>query len=245
LAHTLVASVEHHATLGSTNDRAKVLAREGGADLPALVLADEQSAGRGRGANRWWTGPGSLAFSLVVDTQSWNVPRERLAMIALAAGIAVVEAVSPRLSRHRAGLHWPNDVYVGQRKLAGVLVEVPAEGRLVVGVGVNTNCRLADAPGELADRVAALIDLSGRVQDHTSLLVDWLTAWADWAGRLPTEPERIGGRADELCLQRGRLVRVRQGAESYEGRCEGIALDGAFRLKTQEGVREFRSGTIE
>ncbi len=245
LAQTRLATLECHQTLDSTNNRAKMLAREAGTDLPALVLADHQTAGRGRGTNRWWTGVGGLAFTLLADTGSWKFPRERLAMTALAAGIAVVDAIVPRLSAQRAGLHWPNDVYVEGRKLAGILVEVPVEGRLVVGVGVNTNCRIADAPADLADRATTLIDLSGEVQDHTSLLVDWLTAWEEWAGRLRTNPDEVGHRADQLCLQRDKPVRIRQGAQFHEGRCLGIAPWGAIRLETQEGVREFYSGTTD
>ncbi len=188
---------------------------------------------------------GGLAFTLLADTQSWEFPRERLAMTALAAGIAVVDAIVPRLSGQRAGLHWPNDVYVEGRKLAGILVEVPVEGRLVVGVGVNTNCRIADAPADLAARVTTLIDLRGEVQDHTSLLVDWLAAWEEWAGRLRANPDEVGHRADQLCLQRDMPVRIRQGTEFHEGRCLGIAPWGAIRLEAQEGVREFYSGTTD
>ncbi len=245
LSDTFLASVEHHETVESTNDRAKLLAREGGGDLPTLILADRQTAGRGRGANRWWTGPGSLAFSLLANTDSWNTSQGQMSLSALAAGIALVEAIAIRAADHPLGLHWPNDIYVGERKLAGILVEIPTENRLVVGVGVNTNCRLADAPGELRGRVATLIDLMGEAQDHTSLLVDWLGAWAKWIGRLPSHADQIGDRADELCLQRGRPLRVRQGKQLHEGECLGIASDGALRLMTNEGARPFYSGTIE
>ena len=242
---TFLASVEHHATLGSTNDRGKALAREGGVDLPLLVLTDRQTAGRGRGANRWWTGPGSLAFTLLVDTGPWNVPRERVSLTALVAGIALVEAVASRIAQNPVGLHWPNDVYVGDRKLAGILVEMPTENRLVVGVGVNTNCRLADAPTELHERVATMFDLTGEFQDHTGLLVDWLHGWKSWSRLLSSRGEEIGRRADALCLQRGQSLQIRLGSDLHQGRCLGIAPDGALRLETSTGIREFHSGTIE
>ena len=66
LENTFVADVEHHATIGSTNDRAIQCAAFHAVKLPLLILADRQTGGRGRGSNRWWTGPGSLAFSLLV-----------------------------------------------------------------------------------------------------------------------------------------------------------------------------------
>ncbi len=244
MSDTFLASVEHHRSLSSTNDRAKALARESRIDLPRLVVTDHQTAGRGRGTNRWWTGPGSLAFSLLLNSDLLGTPREQMPLTALVAGVALVEAVAPRVSQN-VGLHWPNDLYVGERKLAGILVEMPTENRLVVGVGINTNCRIADAPAELSERVTTLIDLTLSVQDHTSLLLDWLIGWGHWSGRLPTQAEEIGRRADGLCLQSGRRLRIRHGAELHEGRCLGIASDGALRLETKHGIRDFHSGAIE
>ena len=206
-----------------------------------MILADRQTAGRGRGSNRWWTGDGSLAFTLLVDTDPWGLPRERVPLTALVAGIALVEAVAPRLPAHSVGLHWPNDVYVDNRKLAGILVEVPAPNRLVVGVGVNTNCRIDDAPSELRVRVATLLDLIGKRQDHTALLVQWLDGWQRWTSLLLCREEEIGRRADDLCLQHGQVIRVRRGAEVQEGRCLGIAPNGALRLETGDRVCELHS----
>ena len=256
MTDTFLASVEQHESLGSTNDRAKILAREAGTDLPALILAHQQTAGRGRGTHRWWTGPGSLAFTLLLNADSWDISRDRISLTALVAGIALVEALLPRMTAScgtpqegrevpLVGLHWPNDVYIGNRKLAGILVEMPTKSRLVVGVGVNTNCRLADAPSELRDRVATLLDQTGEAQDHTSLLVDWLNGWETWIGQLSAQGEAIGRRANELCLQRGQSLRLRLGDELHEGECLGIAPDGGLRLETVAGLRAFRSGTIE
>ena len=123
-----------------------------------MRTAASQTAGRGRGGNRWWTGPGSLAFSLLTKIDTAEVVRGSVPLAALAAGITVVEAVRPLLSERSVGLHWPNDVYVDKRKLAGILIESPSPDRLVVGVGINTNCRLADAPEELRERVRDAID---------------------------------------------------------------------------------------
>ena len=77
LRETSVARVEHRPTLASTNDRAAQCAAQGVKDLPLLVVADQQTAGRGRGSNRWWTGPGGLAFSLLVDAETVAADAER------------------------------------------------------------------------------------------------------------------------------------------------------------------------
>src|SRR5262249_8342937 len=135
LKQTFVAYAEHHEVLDSTQFRARALA-EGSRDpaaLPALVVADRQTAGRGRAENRWCTGVGSLAFSLLVDPQQFGFPRGPVPRLSLAVGVALVDAIAPRLDGHPLGLHWPNDVYVGSRKLAGILVEVLPDGRHIIG----------------------------------------------------------------------------------------------------------------
>ncbi len=158
--------------LDSTQFRARALAEAGRVSAsPALVVADRQTAGRGRGNNRWWTGEGSLAFSLLVDPQQFGFPPRVVPRLSLAAGVAVIDAIAPRLSGQSLGLHWPNDVYVGRGKLAGILVEVLPDGRHIIGIGLNSNNTAADAPPEIRESIATLADLTGRAHDHTDLLV--------------------------------------------------------------------------
>ncbi|NCC94413.1 MAG: hypothetical protein EOM10_14215, partial [Opitutae bacterium] len=97
VAESFVAAVEHHALIGSTNDRAKEAAASQ-KQLPLLIVADGQTAGRGRGANRWWTGSGSLAVSLLANPATWRIdPRQHAAGLSLAAARAVAETVNTRL----------------------------------------------------------------------------------------------------------------------------------------------------
>src|SRR5262245_46107533 len=148
LAQTFLGHAEHHAVLDSTQTRARALAEDVVGQkiaLPALVVADSQTAGRGRASNRWWTGEGSLAFSILVDPEQFGFPRRAVPRLSLAAGVAIVDAVAPRLADSPPGLHWPNDVYVGQGKLAGILVEVLPSGLHIVGVGLNSNNASANA----------------------------------------------------------------------------------------------------
>ena len=166
------ARVEHHIELASTQDRARQRAAEPEQPLPLLIVADRQTAGRGRGGNSWWTGAGSLAFSLLLDSAELGPRRSGAAPVSLTAGVAIIDAIAPLVAPHRVGLHWPNDVFVAGRKLAGVLVEVLADGRAIIGVGLNANNRAADAPVELQPHVATLRDLTGREHDQTDLLVE-------------------------------------------------------------------------
>ena len=174
LCQTFVARAEHHESITSTNDRAAAWALDGAAELPLLVVADRQTAGRGRGGNRWWTGPGALAFSLVVDAKAVAAEEARSPLVAFSVGLAVVETVARRLPHQPVGIHWPNDVLVGSRKLSGILVEVLPNRRHVIGVGLNTNNTLADAPPELRAVACTLRDLSGKEHDQTALLIELL-----------------------------------------------------------------------
>jgi len=246
MAEAIVARVEHHAVLASTNDYAKEIAAALPRPdaLPLLVVSDGQTAGRGRGANRWWTGQGSLAFSLLLDGRKWGEMATSGPMVSLAAAVAVAETIVPLLPGHAVGIHWPNDVYAAGRKLAGILVEVLPGKYFVVGIGVNVNNSVRDAPQELRDCVAALVDLTGAFHDRTSLLLAILRRFSTLLGELPSSPDRVARLADVLCLQQGRTLTVDSPERLVRGVCAGIAADGALLLDTAEGRQRVVSGVV-
>jgi BirA family biotin operon repressor/biotin-[acetyl-CoA-carboxylase] ligase len=245
LAETFIAHAEHHPVLDSTQLRARALAESAAVASPALVVADRQTAGRGRGTNRWWTGQRSLAFSLLVDPRQFGFPPRVVPRLSLAAGVAVIDAIAPRLPEQPLGLHWPNDVYVGRGKLAGILVEVLPDGRHIIGVGLNSNNTAADAPSALRESIATLADLTGHTHDHTELLVALLENLEAALVQLGEPVEMLGQRFDLLCLQRGEALTVHQGDNVITGRCAGIAPDGALLLDTPTGRQAILSGTLK
>jgi BirA family transcriptional regulator, biotin operon repressor / biotin---[acetyl-CoA-carboxylase] ligase len=254
MRETSLARVEYHPALDSTNDRAAKYAAQGAIDLPLLVVADRQTAGRGRGANRWWTGPGSLAFSLMVDAQTVAAGESRSPLVALAAALAVVDSVAPLLPTHQVGIRWPNDVHIrvaqpqgaaDDRKLAGILVEVLPDRRHVIGIGLNVNNTLADAPAELRDTAVTLRDLSRREHDRTVVLIDLVRRLEATFPRLRDNPEEIAARADSLCLQRGQTMTLGWTNRKVSGTCRGIAADGGILLETPGGIETFLSGSVE
>jgi BirA family transcriptional regulator, biotin operon repressor / biotin---[acetyl-CoA-carboxylase] ligase len=245
LATTFVAEVEYHATLTSTNDRAAECAAEANHKRPLLIVADQQTAGRGRGVNRWWTGSGSLAFSLLLDPRSPATDPRHRSLVALAVGVAVAESLGSLASGEPIGLHWPNDVMAGDRKLAGVLIEVLPNGQHIVGVGVNTNNTAADAPAELRPLVATLRDLTGTTCDSTVVLTTILQHLERLREELASTPELIAAKADRLCLQRGKTLTVSQGETTVTGQCLGIRSDGALVLETPDGQRPIHSGVVQ
>src|SRR5205823_9209981 len=140
----LVARIDYHESIGSTSDRAIEIGALDEAELPLLVLAERQTAGRGRGANRWWSADGALTFSLVLEAPRERLPPARWPQVALAAGIAVCEALQGLAPRAEPRVKWPNDVYLAGGKICGILCEsIPGwRERPGVGVGVNGNNRV-------------------------------------------------------------------------------------------------------
>jgi BirA family transcriptional regulator, biotin operon repressor / biotin---[acetyl-CoA-carboxylase] ligase len=244
LRETFVTAVEYHPALGSTNDRAKQCAAEGAASLPLLILADEQTAGRGRGANRWWTGRGSLAFSVLLDGRPFRGAPGHGPLVSLAAAVAVANTVSPLTASHSVGIHWPNDVFVAGRKIAGILVEILAGGACVVGIGVNVNNSLREGPAELQSTAVSLVDLAAQPQDLTQVLVALLQQFSSLLGFLPASPAHISHLANAICLQHGRTLTVESGGKLVCGTCCGIAADGALLLDTPLGREKIVSGVL-
>jgi len=244
-ASPVLAYHEHHATLGSTQDRAHELARSAPAgQLPALVVADEQTAGRGRGANRWWTGQGSLALSLAFDPAGWDLPTTPLPERSLAVGVAIVDTLAALLDDATLGLHWPNDVFVQGKKIAGILIDVLPGGRHVVGIGLNVNNPLADAPDDVRARATSLCDLVGHPLDRTDVLLSLLTNLERAVRQSAAEPHEFGARFNTLCRQHGRPLTIEIGGARTTGTCAGIAPDGALILETEAGWQRFYSGVL-
>ncbi len=239
-----IARVEYFAEIDSTNDSARRMAGELPRDTTLLVVAERQTAGRGRGSNRWWTGDGSLAFSLLFDPARYGIEIRYGCMVPLAAAIGLIDAVTERLPSPAVGLRWPNDVYIGERKLAGVLVEGLPDGRQILGLGCNVNNSVAVAPPEVAMIVASLVDELGGPLDRTEFLSSLLSAVDAALVRLSEDREALAALADELCLQRGRMLHVQVGDERVSGICTGIAADGALRLDTPTGPRILYSGIV-
>lgn len=250
LATGAVRGAEHHPEIDSTQTRAHALAGQLAAEqLPYLIVAERQTAGRGRGENRWWTGAGSLAFTLVFESRTYGLAGPVRPTRALAAGVAVVDAVAPLLNDFAKGggplgLHWPNDVFVDRRKLAGILIDVLPGDRHVLGLGLNTNNSLDGAPADVRARAVSLRELTGRTIDHTLLLASFCEH-LDRVLRLSADdPPALGRRFQELSLQLGQQLTIDAGTATTTGRCLGIAADGALLLAEDGAVQRCYSGVV-
>ena len=233
--------VHHRLRVDSTNDVAAELAGRG-APHGTVVVADEQTAGRGRHGNRWSSPPGAgLYLSVLLRTDSPPV-------LTLAAGVAVAEALA-RAAGLDAMLEWPNDAVVEasgrRRKVAGILAEASTVGdrvdRVVVGIGINL--RDGAWPPEVASRAGSVEGLTGRPVDRATLLVEVLAALAGRCGELETG--RVGAllrRWEALApSSRGAAVEWSEGPVRRRGITEGVDEHGALIVRV-EGRRERLSG---
>ena len=240
-------NVRHVATVGSTNELARELGEQGEADS-TVVIADEQTAGRGRRRRSWVSPAGAGLYVSIILRPPFSM-RESGPAVQLAAGIAVAEALETSL--HQAPvLRWPNDCYADDRKIAGILVEAVSTGTgldfLVCGIGVNVNHAEHDFPGELRDRATSLRLLLGHPVPRLPLLVELLLCLDTWEGawrRHGLEP--IRDRWLELSPEsKGGLVEVQTETGVLQGRAEGLSEDGRLRVNDGDTVHEISVGEV-
>ncbi len=244
-AETFVRHIERHAEIGSTNDRALELAADRELPTPALVMTAAQSSGRGRSANVWRSSEGALTFSLVVE-RPLRLPAERVSIVSLFAGLAMRRSIAALLPHSRVQVKWPNDVYVNGRKVCGILAEIPssAADRIVLGVGINVNNSLADAPADVRERAISMAEAAGGPFEIGEVFVGALIALeqelsrADENGQLSTEEW------SRHCFLSGRTVQLRTSLETVIGYCVGVTESGELRLQTETGEQMHKSGEI-
>jgi BirA family biotin operon repressor/biotin-[acetyl-CoA-carboxylase] ligase len=164
------------ASIGSTSDVASTLAARGDCE-GAIIVAGTQTAGRGRRGRTWFSPPSSgLYVSLVLTPRQARVTPDRaIALLTLAAGVALAEAVE-LVAGLPAEIKWPNDLFLGRRKLAGILAEGVTRDAVVLGYGINVGPMAY--PRELSDRATSLELELGRAIDRPVLFAETLAALA-------------------------------------------------------------------
>jgi BirA family transcriptional regulator, biotin operon repressor / biotin---[acetyl-CoA-carboxylase] ligase len=235
--------LELHAELPSTNDRARLRVREGAPSF-AAVVAGHQTAGRGREGRRWHSPrDAGLWISVILGEPSARAP----GLAPLAVGVATAEALEAvaGLAVAGIGIKWPNDLFAGGGKVAGVLCETergPGGPRIVAGIGVNLRRPRESLPPE-AEGAVFLEEVAGEALDPPTVaeaLVGRLRRWAD------PLPERVEDGLEEAFSARDLLCgRSVESSTGIRGRAIGLEPDGRLRVEERSGaVHRVAGGSV-
>lgn len=223
--------------LPSTQDQAKKLALQGGAE-GTLIIAETQTGGRGRLGRSWVSPPGGLYFSVILRPR---IDIIEATLIPLVAGVALLRAIEQHTTLIPL-LKWPNDVLVNERKAAGILAEMSAEvdrlDWIVLGVGINVNTLPSQFPPEIRDSVVSLTGGSRGAVSRLKLLQDSLRELEEALDEFRAagfEPFRRQWKDRSCTLER--RVLVAGGRDHLEGRAVDIDSNGALVLECDDGSR--------
>jgi len=237
-------------TVDSTNEAAAQWARAG-APAGALVVADHQTAGRGRHRRVWQADPGkNLLFSLVLRPA---LPLDRISVLPLLAGLAAAQAIDALTTPLSVALKWPNDLYIAGKKTGGILLESSQSGGsahppdfIVLGLGINVNQEQFSP--ELADTATSLLLETGRFIARDALLAEVLYVFETMYASLGDEAatNRLLASYEARMHQRGERVEIRfpGGMGTRQGVLVGVSPLGALRLRTTEGEVLFHAGDV-
>jgi BirA family biotin operon repressor/biotin-[acetyl-CoA-carboxylase] ligase len=231
--------------LDSTNNYARSLAEQGAAE-GAIVIAEQQTQGRGRLGRRWVSPPFvNLYCSIILRPTS---PPAFAPQITLTAAVALADAVAC-FSPVAPAIKWPNDIMIGNKKLAGVLTEAVSNSRkiefVIVGIGVNVNFSLESMPLEIRERATSLSVLTGRSVSREALLRRLIQDLDRCYGILEeTGFAAIAPRWDARFGLRGQRVRVETTDQSITGRAIGIEPDGALLIEAPGGKQRILAGDV-
>ncbi|WP_338738611.1 biotin--[acetyl-CoA-carboxylase] ligase [Haloplanus salilacus] len=228
-------AVEYHDRLPSTNDRARDLAAEGVTDT--VVVAGEQTGGRGRLDRAWHSPPGGVYASLLCRPDR---PPAHVPTFTLAAAVAVTRAC--REAGVDAVIKWPNDVLLAgdERKLAGILTEMEGEADrvswLVVGIGTNVDVDAADLPED-----ATSVRAEGGTADRRRFCRRVIEAFH----ALRADPEAVLPAWRDHAVTLGRSVRVETPAGDVTGEAVDVRFPGSLVVRTDDGERVVHAGDCE
>jgi BirA family biotin operon repressor/biotin-[acetyl-CoA-carboxylase] ligase len=229
---SVLSGLEWHESVSSTNALAAAAADRGVPEVHA-VLADVQTAGRGRRGRRWEAPAGtSLLLSLVLRPRA---APDRRGLLPLVAGLATAEAVAPFCPGATTTVKWPNDVLVAGCKVAGVLGQA-AGAAGVLGIGHNLDWRAVARPDALAG-ATSLAEEAGRPVDRWRVLAALVGVFGNRYSGWAEEPGAVLDAYRARCATIGAPVRVgRTGRAPLEGTATGVSADGTLTVRTAAGA---------
>jgi BirA family biotin operon repressor/biotin-[acetyl-CoA-carboxylase] ligase len=240
-----IPEVIRYESLPSTNTEVARLAAEGAAE-GLCVVADEQTAGRGRLQRSWLSPKGAgLYFSALLRP---SMPVNQWSLITFMAALAVSDALRDACEL-KTDIKWPNDLLAGERKICGILAEAIETGKgraVVVGIGINLTKEAF--PPKLNEVAISVEEATTKRPEREVLLAALLRAFSSWYSLLQEnggQQQILDAWASRSSFAKGKRVKVTNGNEVVTGITGGVESDGALRVETDtDGVRIIRAGDV-
>ncbi len=226
-------------SVDSTNNYAKKLGEDGAKD-GTLVIAEEQTGGKGRRGKTWSSSrEEQIAMTVLLRPRILPGHASRLTLL---MAMAVARSIQ-KVAGLACGIKWPNDVVIGGKKVCGILTEMNTEidyiNYVVIGAGINVNQK--SFPGELQNTACSLYQMSGRKTSRAELIVTVMEELEEiYRTFLKTEDlSALCQEYNELCINQGRQVQVLEAGREYTGTADGINDKGELVVRKDDGTVEY------
>jgi BirA family biotin operon repressor/biotin-[acetyl-CoA-carboxylase] ligase len=228
--HFVGQKVIYSRRLTSTMEVARQEAQQGAVE-GTVIVADEQTVGRGRIRRKWLSPKGGIALSIILYPDVAYLP-----FLIMLASLAVVYSIKA-VTDLKSAIKWPNDVLVNGRKVCGILIESDVRrkkvGYTIIGIGLNVNLRLSDFP-EISQTATSLSDELGRTVSHLDMIRCLLVEVERLYSTLQAGGSIYEAWRDNLVIL-GKSVHITEGETAYEGIAESVARDGSLLLRQSNG----------
>ena len=233
-------NVIYYQSVTSTNDIARQRALANAPEGTA-VIAENQTAGKGRLKRKWLSPEGNIAATIILYPA-----RENLQFLTMLAALAVLRSIE-KTTGLKCQLKWPNDVLINNRKVCGILLESQAASDRVdyaiIGIGINVNMNLSDYP-EIASFATSLADETGKEVSRLVLLQNLFLEMEKLYVHLRSGESLLPEWRDNL-ITLGKNVHIRSGDDVFEGIAESVAEDGSLMLRCADGrLLKFMAGDV-
>lgn len=211
----------------STNKMARELAREG--ETGFAVIADRQLKGKGRGDHVWESPPGGIYLSLIIGDK---IPKRGAPLLNLTLGVAAAETIL-QMTGAPVFLKWPNDIYLGDKKLGGILIEAATGpvNYIVAGIGINLNCDIAAFSPQIRREVSSLSGETGVVYDRNLFLANLISSILKWVDITVSEPRKVVDEWSRISYTIGKKVSFVLEGRRIDGIAVGVDIDGFLMVK--------------
>jgi len=238
--------LRHYPVLESTNQHAKQLVMTTAFSRSQfdhmVIMADQQTAGRGQYQRSWQSPLGGLYMTAVMA----DIPTRLRGVLALLVGCAVAQALD-QLAAPSIQIRWPNDLTFLQRKVGGILCEGIALGTdwiTLIGIGINVNQPLEALDGQLQTRATTLRHIDGKVRNVTHVAGAILQRLDELIDETQRDPNMLREYLQQRDALLGRKIVVQTPSQTWAGTASGIAMDGALLLNGAQGVQAIHVGSV-